>query len=83
MTDDASSKPPNSGKPWLAEDDDEFRRRVAARQPAGVIARGMGRTVDGIRGRAQQLRITLPSSRQPWRMIARPSWWVRKPPGHE
>jgi len=83
LIDDVPARPPNSRKSWAAEDDDELRRRVAARQPPIVIAKGMGRTIDGIRGRAQQLHLPLPSSRQPWRMFARPSWWDRRLPGDD
>jgi hypothetical protein len=83
MDEGAFTRPPNSRKSWTTEDDDELRRRVVARQPPGAIAKGMGRTVDGIRGRAQQLRLQLPSSRQPWRMFARPSWWGLRHPGAE
>lgn len=55
------------GTPWSGADDAELRRRVAANQTIGQIAREMGRTMDAIRGRAAGLRITLRSSQRPWR----------------
>lgn len=57
------------GQAWSEEDDAELRRLVSARQPAGVIASALGRTVDAIRGRAAGLRLALPSSRRPWRQF--------------
>jgi hypothetical protein len=60
--------------------DEELHRRITARQPANAIAAGMGRTVDGIRGRAQQLHLTSPSSQRPWREFGQPSWWGRRSP---
>lgn len=62
-------KPANSGSVWSEEDDAELRRRIAARQTAAVIAKGMRRRIDGIRGRAAALRLTLPSSQRPWRLF--------------
>lgn len=67
-------RPANSGNVWSEEDDAELRRRIAARQPAAVIAKGMGRRIDAIRGRAAALRVTLPSSQRPWRLF--PSRWL-------
>lgn len=61
------TKPANRGAPWNEKADAELRRRVAARESVGAIARAMGRTQDAIRGRADQLRITVPSSLRPWR----------------
>lgn len=55
------------GRAWSEDDDGDLRRRIAARQPAGVIAKGMDRTVDAIRGRAAALHVALPSSQRPWR----------------
>jgi hypothetical protein len=52
---------------WTNETDAELRQRIAARQPLAKIAREMGRTMDGVRGRAAALRITLPSPTRPWR----------------
>lgn len=39
----------------MEEADAEFRQRVAARQPFATIAKEMGRTMDGVRGRAAAL----------------------------
>lgn len=55
------------GAPWTEENDAELRKRVAAKQTIGQIAREMSRTMDAIRGRAAALRITLRSSQRPWR----------------
>lgn len=57
----------NRGQRWTAEQDEELRRRVIARQTVGQIAREMERTMDAIRGRAAALRIMLRSSARPWR----------------
>lgn len=62
---------PESPRVWREKDDAEPRARVAARQQTPLIAREMGRTVDGIRGRAQALRLTLTPSGHPWRTNAR------------
>lgn len=64
---DARGMTINLGRRWTAELDEELRRRVAAHQTAGQIAREMGRTLDAIRGRADTLRITVRSSVRPWR----------------
>lgn len=52
---------------WSAEDDDALRAGVAARQQTADIARGLGRTIDGVRGRAQLLRLRLTPRLRPWR----------------
>ncbi|MBJ6121960.1 hypothetical protein [Sphingomonas mollis] len=67
MPDDppAGRRPPRR---WSEDDDVELRRRIASRQPIGDIARGLNRTVDGIRGRAATLRLRLPGRNRPWRV---------------
>jgi hypothetical protein len=57
----------NYGQRWSDETDVELRKRIDARQSVGQIARDMGRTQDAIRGRAATLRLSLPSTRRPWR----------------
>jgi hypothetical protein len=66
MSDDAlaARRPPQR---WSDENDEDLRRRIAARQQIGDIARAMKRTVDGIRGRAATLRLRLPGRNRPWR----------------
>jgi len=62
--------PPGRRPPrrWSEEDDDDLRRCIAARQEISDIARGLNRTVDGIRGRAASLRLRLPGRNRPWRI---------------
>lgn len=55
------------GRRWTEEADAELRQRVAGKQTLATIAKEMGRTMDGVRGRAAALRITLPSPTRPWR----------------
>lgn len=69
---------PRAGHIWSVEDDVELRSRISKRQTAAAIAKGMGRTVDAIRGRAAALHITLPSSQRPWRSF--PEREPRAPP---
>ena len=52
---------------WIEEADTELRQRIAARQPLATIAKEMGRTMDGVRGRCATLQLTLPSPTRPWR----------------
>ncbi|RSU45471.1 hypothetical protein BRX43_18730 [Sphingomonas sp. S-NIH.Pt15_0812] len=52
---------------WTEKADTELRRRIAARQPLATIAKEMGRTIDGVRGRCAMLQLTLPSPTRPWR----------------
>jgi hypothetical protein len=66
MPDDAAP-PRRSSRRWSEEDDAELRRRLATREPIGVVARAMGRTIDGVRGRAQQIRATPAQRLRPWR----------------
>lgn len=65
--------PPRRRRPWSEEDDAEFRRLAAERQPPGEIARQLGRTIDAVRGRAVHLDIVLASSLRPWRTTVRRS----------
>lgn len=58
---------PNRRRPWDAAADLELRRRAAANEPVGAIAKAMDRTVDAVRGRANRLRIVVKSSLRPWR----------------
>ena len=60
------------GRRWSDEDDAELRRLIAAREPPARIARALNRTQDAIRGRAAELRLTLPSALRPWKRFARP-----------
>ena len=57
----------NRRQRWTEEADAELRRRIVERQALVVIAREMGRTQDGIRGRAGELGLTLRSTIRPWR----------------
>ncbi len=57
----------NRRRRWTEEADAELRRRVGERQPLLLIAKGMGRTQDGIRGRTNELGINLRSALRPWR----------------
>lgn len=54
---------------WDAAADIELRRRAAANEPVGAIAKAMDRTVDSVRGRANRLRIIVKSSLRPWRPV--------------
>lgn len=60
--------PARPRRPWTEEDDDELRRRLGAREPLSVVATAMGRTMDGIRGRAATLRLKVPARNRPWRI---------------
>lgn len=66
----------NRGRPWTDDDDADLRGRIAARQTAAVIARGIGRTQDAVRGRASTLGLALPSPTRPWRQ------WPRRSPAN-
>jgi hypothetical protein len=61
------AQPRNQGTRWGTDDDAELARLIAARKAVVEIARRLGRTQDAVRGRAWQLRLTLPSTLRPWR----------------
>lgn len=63
---------PGRGRRWSDDDAAELRRLIVAREPAVRIARTLRRTQDAIRGRAAELRLTLPSPLRPWREFAKP-----------
>ncbi len=60
-------RPAPRNRRWTPAEDAELERRLRAREPVGKVALAMRRTVDGIRGRAQLLRLTLPGRLRPWR----------------
>ncbi|WP_462207737.1 hypothetical protein [Sphingomonas citri] len=64
---DDTAPPRHSPRRWSEEDDAELRRRLATREPIGVVARAMGRTIDGVRGRAQQIGASPAQRLRPWR----------------
>jgi hypothetical protein len=73
----ASAGPPvragSKGRRWSDDDDAQLRRLIAGREPPARIARILQRTQDAIRGRAAQLRLTLPSPLRPWRRFSNPN----------
>jgi len=62
---------PNNGKRWDVEDDADLARRVAEGQFIPEIARGMGRSQEAIRTRANILGLPVRSSAR-MRRIAPP-----------
>lgn len=70
----------NSRKRWTDDADKELRQRIERRQTLPMIADGMGRTQDAIRGRAAQLKLRLPSTARPWRP-GYPAWAKRPDEG--
>lgn len=64
------SERPAFGRRWTEDDDARLRRLIAAREPPARIAQALKRTQDAIRGRAAELRLTLPSPLRPWRRFA-------------
>jgi hypothetical protein len=64
---------PAFGRRWTEDDDAGLRRLIAAREPPARIAKALKRTQDAVRGRAAELRLTLPSPLRPWRRFATPN----------
>jgi hypothetical protein len=59
--------PPNAGKRWTAEQDEELRERIARNQPQSKIAHALGRTFTAISSRAQLLGLRTPAPLRPRR----------------
>lgn len=60
---------PNNGKRWEEEDDADLTSRISAGQFVPEIARGMGRSQEAIRTRANILGLPVRSSARPRRAI--------------
>lgn len=58
---------PNNGQRWLAEDDAELQRRVSEGQFLPEMSRGMGRSQEALRTRANLLGLPVRSSARPRR----------------
>lgn len=69
-------------RPWSKTDDEELARLIDSREAPGAIARKLGRTVDGVRGRAAFLHLVLPSPLRPWRQHAKP-WSTEAAPSSD
>ncbi len=60
-------KPPNAGKPHTPQSDKQLRAFVKGNTPTPLIAFKLGRSEDAIRGRAQNLNISLhPTNKSPY-----------------
>lgn len=57
-----TSHRPNNGKRWDADDDADLAQRIGTGQFIPEIARGMGRSQEAIRTRANILRLPVRSS---------------------
>lgn len=67
MTDPSPLRDRTPRRRWAPEEDSELRRRIAAREQPVEIAAAMGCPVDGVRWRAQGLRLRFAARINPWR----------------
>jgi len=62
-----AKQPPNSGKAWTSQDDQQLRREAAGNTPTRIIALHLGRSEDSVRSRASDLDVSLkPTNQSPY-----------------
>lgn len=67
MTAGVTPPPMSARTRWSSDEDQRLRALADERYPIDDIAQALGRTVEGVRGRAQKLGIRLTSARRSWR----------------
>jgi hypothetical protein len=59
--------PKNSGKSWSGQDEAELKRLASGNTPTRVIGLKLGRSEDAVRGKAQELNVSLkPTNQSPY-----------------
>jgi hypothetical protein len=59
--------PKNAGKSWSSQDEAELKRLATGNTPTRVIALKLGRSEDAVRGKAQELNVSLkPTNQSPY-----------------
>lgn len=62
-----AKQPPNSGKRWTKEHDQQLQSEAAGNTPTRVIALHLGRTEEAVRNRASELDVSLkPTNQSPY-----------------
>ena len=62
-----AKQPPNSGKAWTNQDDQQLRREAVGNTPTRIIALHLGRSEDSVRSRASDLDVSLkPTNQSPY-----------------